>query len=457
MAASISTTTWSTLIAADSTANQTDNMTMSAAKLTTSEQLSIFAFSLIICIGVVGNILVLYVFGFRRKNRVKSSTEWLILYLGFVDLLASIFNPSLYIYWIVTDYSWHFGAALCKILPAIGPISTAISLSFLLILALDRYLAIVSPFRRQLSWKSISVACIIAIIISILSYVHYIYFLEYDGKCFPSNNDWYGIPNCTLVILRLSIFAFVFTYTNIMIFKKLQQNKPLPQNVREKRVRQSRCIMRVLLTMGVVFVILVYPREIFLLSYNIYLMIWKDDVEGLMDWKIALQINMWLKVMHTSNSCANIFIYAHMQSRFRRSILKVFYNLGFCKTNYMRTALHSISQSTTPKPSRYSHKKGTRVQSYSKASNQTSPLIRSRRESKDYSAQNSPLLTPKSLNKQISFQDFPELFPDSPLSYRDSPLLKARFDNFDESTTFFQRAQIWKIRLKRDSGYVTDV
>ena len=104
----------------------------------------VIAFSLIISFGVVGNAIVCYVFGYKKKRHRRSTTEWLILYLGIIDLLASILNPPLYIYWTVTHYSkWHFGYLGCKILPVLGPIMTSASLGILLIFAIDRYLAIV--------------------------------------------------------------------------------------------------------------------------------------------------------------------------------------------------------------------------------------------------------------------------------------------------------------------------
>ena len=58
------------------------------------------AFIIIMISGVVGNLLVIYVFG---KKKDKRSTELLILYLGIIDLMTSIFNPPLNIYWILTS------------------------------------------------------------------------------------------------------------------------------------------------------------------------------------------------------------------------------------------------------------------------------------------------------------------------------------------------------------------
>ena len=170
-------------------------------------------------IGVFGNSFVIYAFGYRRRNVGRSTTEWLILLLGITDLLSTILNSSLYIYWTTTRHrQWIFGYIGCKILPAIGPILTTASSGVILIFALDRYVAIVRPFRGQLSSGAVSIAFMINMFLSALSYVHYIYYIELTrGRCSlkPPNHLPYGIPNCTLIIVRLTVFATVFVFTSV--------------------------------------------------------------------------------------------------------------------------------------------------------------------------------------------------------------------------------------------------
>ena len=308
------------------------NVTINKPKtiqLNISEWLLIGAFSLIIIIGVLGNSFVIYVFGYRRKKVKRSTTEWLILFLGITDFLSTIFNSSLFLYWTATRHSrWDFGYVGCKILPAIGPILITVSSGVILIFAIDRYVAIVQPFHGQLSLMTASVAIVINIILSILSYTHYIYMIDVKmGRCVsrPVNDLAYGIPNCTLIIIRLFVFASVFIFTSVRIFFKLRNNESTASVKAnsfykgEKGHRQSKKIACVLFMVGCVFILLVFPRELFYLVFN---MSWIISTQGIQNTRSLLHMNSWLKVMHTANCCANIFIYAHMHSRVRRIIFR---------------------------------------------------------------------------------------------------------------------------------------
>ena len=330
---------------------------MKLPPVTVGDWLLVVAFLLIISTGVVGNALVCYVFGYKKKSRRRSTTEWLILYLGIIDLMSSTFNPSLYIYWTVTHYrSWHFGYIGCKILPALGPIMTSASAGVLLIFALDRYLAIVSPFYGQITWKTITAALVVNIVLSVLCYTHYIYGLEYfpedNGYCFVPDVQSlaYGVPNCLFIILRLTIFAMVFTFTNVRIFvalRKRQETSTLKE-LRKTRYNSTKRIMKVLLIMGIVFIVLVFPREIFYLVYNLS---WLVSKNGMRFSPKVLEINSWMKVLHTANSCANVFIYSHMQTLYRKQILKLFYFLGCYKVDIAHSFFNtSMSQSAVTSP-----------------------------------------------------------------------------------------------------------
>ncbi|XP_057300675.1 neuropeptides B/W receptor type 1-like [Hydractinia symbiolongicarpus] len=317
--------------------------------VTFSEWLLVFAFIVIMVTGVVGNLLVCYVFGVKKK--LKSTTEWLILYLGVIDLLTSVFNPTLYIFWTLTHYSkWPFGYYGCKILPAIGPIMTAASGGVLLIFGIDRFLAIVTPFYGQLSFKMVTLANTINMLLSIASFVHYILVLKLspDGnRCYVSGVQTleYAVPNCSLILFRLVAFIVVFGGTNISIYLTLKRNQHTSTaiDLRLQRHAQSKRIMRVLVTMGIVFILLVFPRELFYLIYNLS---WVNSSSGIGSSPTILQINSWLKVMHTANSCANVFIYAHMQTLYRKQILKFLQFMGCCKYGY---ELQSFS-TTHPSP-----------------------------------------------------------------------------------------------------------
>ena len=177
--------------------------------LNVREWLLIASFSMIFLCGVIGNGLVIFIFGYKKKPKKSSSTERLIFYLAIIDFFASLFNPLLFMYLIVTRHKqWHFGHVGCKVIPAFGPITTTASAGMLLLFAVDRYRAIIYPFRGELSFQTITFSTIFIITISILSNIHYIYSIELTNK--------YGcrVPKATLWFTKLCVncFTTVFVY-----------------------------------------------------------------------------------------------------------------------------------------------------------------------------------------------------------------------------------------------------
>ncbi|XP_065643861.1 C5a anaphylatoxin chemotactic receptor 1-like [Hydra vulgaris] len=304
--------------------------------ITLSEWCIVVSFALILSAGVFGNVFVIYVFGYKRKSNRRSTTELLIFYLGIIDFLSSLLNPPLYIYWTLTNYRrWDFGYLGCQIIPSLGPIMTSASCGVLLIIAVDRYIAIVAPFSGELTPKTVTIAFFFDIVVSICFYLHYILALRIHPKykyCFvPDVADYkYGIPNCAFVILRLCLFATVFSFTNVKILKTLKKCEvtSTSKQIQAACIKQSKSITILLLTMGMVFTLLVFPRELFYLVYNLSWMVSKNGVK----FNSTLnQINSWLKVAHTANSCANMFIYSNMQTIYRKQIIRVFTFFGNCK------------------------------------------------------------------------------------------------------------------------------
>ena len=299
------------------------------------------AFIIIMISGVAGNLLVIYVFG-KKKN--KRSVDLLTLNLGIVDLMASIFNPPLNIYWILTNFQkWHLGDLGCKILPAIGPTMTTASGWVLLIFAVERYNAIVKPFSSRFSQKVIMIACLASVLGSAAMYVPYVHGIQKEyGKCtFPDPRiPEYGYPNCAFIIVRLLAFIMIFSSTNIHIYRTLRKSKQCfsAKELREMRTKQSKRVMRTLSMMGIAFGVLVFPRELLYLIYNISDLIHRDCSDAVISlWLV--QLNSWLKVMHTSNSCANIFIYANMQDTYKRQIRKIM--------EWVAVAIVTVSETVT--------------------------------------------------------------------------------------------------------------
>lgn len=242
-----------------------------------------------------------------------------------------------FIYLTITRYKqWHFGYVGCKIIPAFGPITTTASAGMLLLFAADRYRAIVFRFQGELAPKSINIATSLVITISILTNIHYMYALKitdnFGCRVPHAENILYGMPNCVFIVLRLSIYLLVFTYTHLGIYLALQRGNrcfSLDQGLVIKRKCQSKRIIRCVFIMGLVFLLLVFPREALYLIYNLS---WLTSTCGIKFTKEIVLANSFLKVLQTANSCANVFIYSHMHVYYRKQVLKVIRSFGVSST-----------------------------------------------------------------------------------------------------------------------------
>jgi len=299
----------------------------------------IFCYFLILFIGTCGNILVLAMF--NRKSK-QSALNLLIMYLAAFDLFASIFVPFIFGYWVwVCDLQWHFGLFGCKTLPVATRIFTSVSIGILLIMAIERCRVIISPFKPPLSRKTIHFAVFVTVILAVVSETHYITTLHIngDGECAVVVHEYYIIASITITLLRTVTFMSIFLSTTLLVTCKLRrksgidntETKELASHM-EVRARRKRKAMKMLAVMMVVFGITVLPRDLFQMSLVIsYLLPEKYWI----DYSLAiLRINTILKILQTSNSIYNVFIYAGMYKGFVANALKICKRVKKIKKQY---------------------------------------------------------------------------------------------------------------------------
>ncbi|XP_066930682.1 C5a anaphylatoxin chemotactic receptor 1-like [Clytia hemisphaerica] len=285
--------------------------------------LLISCFAVIFLIGVAGNLLVCYVF-LRRQTNSLSTMELLIVFLAVADLIASIFNPLVFIYWTVTFHkAWHFGWIGCKILPSLTRITVTVSFGIILIITVDRCVVICFPFRRNMKRNEVYISVAGALLFAILSELSYTIYIEVNplSTCQVPDSRIPGFvyPHLAFLVLRDVAFLPIFTVTVNLIHKHLY-NKEVISTLREQRVvKKTRKIMQMLIIMAFVFVVLVYPRDILHVTFNISWL----NAPGIPYTKAIIDVNSSLKVLHMCNSVCNVFIYARLHGKFRRRVFKL--------------------------------------------------------------------------------------------------------------------------------------
>ncbi|XP_069581629.1 lysophosphatidic acid receptor 6-like [Brachyistius frenatus] len=102
-------------------------------------------FSLVFVVGFLFNLGAVYIFGFALKLRNETTTYMINLVVS--DSLFVLSLPFRIVYFLKRD--WLFGSVLCKISVALFYTNMYGSILFLTCISVDRFLAIVYPFRSQ--------------------------------------------------------------------------------------------------------------------------------------------------------------------------------------------------------------------------------------------------------------------------------------------------------------------
>ncbi|KAL7056700.1 hypothetical protein AAHC03_020571 [Spirometra sp. Aus1] len=196
--------------------------------------LSVFYAAMFIA-GLIGNFAVLLIV--LRNRHMRSVTNIFICNLSVADLLATIFVEPLTLLQNIF-IEWRWGDTTCWCVPYLQGISVCASSLTLLVIALDRYLAICFPMRklirRTLAKKLIVVIWIISAILFIPWAVHYkVTVSEGVNVChelWPSETAerffFLGIVTILVYTAPLLIMAFCYISIILKIWGRFQEDGP---------------------------------------------------------------------------------------------------------------------------------------------------------------------------------------------------------------------------------------
>ena len=109
-----------------------------------------FLYLIIFCLGFFGNLLVIV--AVMRQRQMKTVTNLFILNLAFSDVVMCLFAVP---FTPLASFTgrWMFGEVLCILFPFSQGVSVYISTLTLTIIAVDRFVVIIYPYRARMQVK----------------------------------------------------------------------------------------------------------------------------------------------------------------------------------------------------------------------------------------------------------------------------------------------------------------
>lgn len=213
-----------------------------------------FSYILIMMISIIGNGLVCYLV--LSSSRMRSVTNFFIVNLSAGDMLMTFLCvPFSFVNILILMY-WPFGEIMCKVVSYWQTVSVFISAYTLVAISIDRYIAIMSPFKPRMSKSTAKVliiaiwfiACMTAFPTLIVSKTfkpddplyksceRYICQEQWETE---EDKFYYSI---VLMVLQYAVpfFVLVYTYTRIAIIVWGKETPGEAENVRDQRMAKRK-------------------------------------------------------------------------------------------------------------------------------------------------------------------------------------------------------------------------
>ncbi|KYM96554.1 PREDICTED: allatostatin-A receptor [Cyphomyrmex costatus] len=277
-------------------------------------------FGIIGILGLIGNLLVVVVVA--ANPGMRSTTNILIINLAIADLLFVMFCIPFTATDFVLPY-WPFGNVWCKIVQYMIIVTAYASVYTLVLMSLDRYLAVVHPIA-SMSWRTethaIHAICILWVMILTLSIpafvihgkIHYMFEGQNLTACrILDQYDWtsYQVPFfLSSYVMPLVLICVFYMFMLVRLWRSVRTSA-------ENR-RGRRRVTRLVVIVVVVFAFCWCPIQMILVlkSLNMYPLT-----------TATIMVQIVSHILAYTNSCINPFLYAFLSDHFRKAFRKIIY------------------------------------------------------------------------------------------------------------------------------------
>lgn len=241
---------------------------------------------LIIIGSLFGNCLVITIV--LKTTKMKTTVNYFITNMAISDLLVPVLAVPVKIAQAFSGNAWliggEFGEFSCKLVPFCVDVSTAVSIQSLVIIALDRYFAVVYPLRKHFLNRR---RCLLTMGLTWLlaAFFHSPYF--YTFRLFPSGDQLYCRPTwkpafsdslkaeeryyfvlfTVLYAAPLLTTCILYAFIAFDLIRKNPNQSHQGNSSNRRRANENRSVICMMVTVVLVFTVCYTPGHICLLLY----------------------------------------------------------------------------------------------------------------------------------------------------------------------------------------------
>lgn len=279
-------------------------------------QLVIFA--VIITVTVVGNFFICWI---ELKRKPRKSSGYFIINLAISDLAVGLVSIPLDIAEHLSN-GWPFFDFMCKVVYPLQTVLMAVSVTTLLCMSIERYRAVVTPFKSKLSGRFIVKVIISVWAMSILLVTPYTLVLKMkDGNCIEDwpSQDYVKIYTASvfavLYLLPLTLISICYTKIGVYLHKEVKRWKSMIKSIRRMlkmsnaRRMQNIEIIKAFVAAVLAFAICQLPTHV--------IWLWHDFGTG-RSWKHLYDVLTFCHILTYLNSAIDPFIFGSLNARVLR-------------------------------------------------------------------------------------------------------------------------------------------
>ena len=237
--------------------------------------LQLVIFTVIFMVGFFGNSIVIY--GVLQQGSSKTTSSCFIANLALSDLAVLVL--SLPVALLQELASWPFGELACKIFFPLGDVFLTVSIMTLTAIALDRYRAIVTPFKARFTKTQAKICiCLIWIVCYLVVGIPTSFILKLVSTngvkvCFPYWNSEmeqkiHKVLTACLATFPLFLIGYCYIRVVMALWKVriIHDNRDTAKNsIPMMRLEQKRKLVKMLILIVIAFSLCLLPYVTFAL------------------------------------------------------------------------------------------------------------------------------------------------------------------------------------------------